>query len=285
MTIGISKWMLALATGCTLSLASTSLGSNQGRVTPQANPAPKAAAPARALPAPAGLAQATATPGKTGDPELDALVRYWTSDAGIARLQELCQNAMQAKSASGLPFSTTPYPASGGPGVTGSTDFEEEAEPAAFSGTYPLLGARGGLTFLNTGWDGLDFNGGNGGAVLNAGYDAGVLPYSGSNFLAFNSGANYPNGVSVPVPPNVVFGPPSQIMGGFFSGGYDSEQVVMLGFSDAGLTGFRMFDTLAGDWELKFVGTGGTQFSAVLILGGTEAGWSVVADDLFGYNF
>ena len=121
--------------------------------------------------------------------------------------------------------------------------------------------------------------------MLSEGYNAGVLPRSGTNFLAFNSGAHYPNGISVPVPPNIVLAPPSQIMGGFFSGGNDSESVVLIGLSDAGLTGFKMFDTLVGDYELKFVGTGGAEFSAMLILGGTTDGWSVVVDDMFGYNF
>ena len=49
--------------------------------------------------------------------------------------------------------------------------------------------------------------------------------------------------------------------------------------------GFKMFDTLVGDYELKLVGTGGAEFSAMLILGGTTDGWSVVVDDMFGYNF
>jgi hypothetical protein len=286
MNLGPSQWIAAVAAGCVFALSGSSLGSDRDGVTAQRNPAPKTQAPSRTAPPRAALTQAAPAPGKTDTSELDELVRYWTSDEGIARLQQLCRQAMQAKTDSGLPFSGMPLPASGGgAGLTGYTDFDEEPEPDAFSETYPLLGARGSLSFLNTGWDGFDFNGGNGGAVLSEGYNAGVLPRSGTNFLAFNSGANYPNGISVPVPPNIVLAPPSQIMGGFFSGGQASESVVLIGLSDAGLTGYKMFDTLAGDYEVKFVGTGGAEFSAMLILGGTTDGWSIVVDDVFGYNF
>ncbi|MAF66226.1 MAG: hypothetical protein CMJ84_11295 [Planctomycetes bacterium] len=280
------QWIAAAAAGCVLAFSASSLGSDRDDVTSQRTPTPKApTAPSTAPPRP-GLPQAARVPGKTASSdELDELVRYWTSDQGIARLQELVNRATQAKTDAGLPFAGTPLPSSGGGAVTSGTDFEEEAEPSSFSNTYPLLGARGSLVFLNTGWDGWDFNGGNGGAVLSENYDAGVAPRSGSNFLAFNSAANYPNGISVPVPPNVVFGPPSQILGGYFSGGYDSEEVALIGFSDAGLTGFKMFDTLAGDWEVKYVGTTGVEFSGMLILGGTETGWDVVVDDMFGYTF
>ena len=270
MKLGPHQWIAALAVGCALAISGSGLGSDRNGVTAQRNPAPKTPSPSRV---------------QDDTSELDARVRYWTSDVGIARLQQICQRAMQTKAGSGLPFTGITLPAAGA-GITGYTDFEEEAEPGSFSDTYPLLGARGDLLFLNTGWDGWDINGGNGGAVLNESYNAGVLARSGRNFLAFNSGAFYPNGVSVPVPPNIVFGAPATILGGFFSGGTASEEVVLICFSEAGLTGFKVFDTLVGDWELQFIGTGnGARYAGMLILGGTTADWSIVIDDMFGYNF